>query len=255
MFVLMTLGFAACNLPILWKLPSAWRDRRDPALDGERDTDLWIWLFAAALSVGIGLRFFGHYYMQLVPPLALLAAGALVAQRAPCRHRHDRRGVVVGGRRSRPPGYFMQPFGPEPTYESVSRYLAANTDPDDKILVWGSVPEIYWASDRLPATRFLTTPTFLTGNHPGRPPTRSTPTPTADPRTGSTSTRTSPPHPPRYISTRRRRSSAAPSTPISSYPKLTQRSSRSSTATCARSKASPSTSASSPYTRGQGVER
>ena len=77
MFVLMTLGFAACNLPLLWKLPSAWHDRREPALDGERDTDLWIWLIAAALSVGIGLRFFGHYYMQLVPPLALLAAGAL----------------------------------------------------------------------------------------------------------------------------------------------------------------------------------
>ena len=47
--------------------------------------------------------------------------------------------------------------------------MAANTHPDDKILVWGSEPEIYWASNRLPATRFLTTPTFLTGNHPGRP--------------------------------------------------------------------------------------
>ena len=168
MFVLMTLGFAACNLPLLWKLPSAWHDRRDPALDGERDTDLWIWLFAAALSVGIGLRFFGHYYMQLVPPLALLAAGALA--------RSGRRAVtatIVAASLSAvafsAAGYFMHPFGPEPTYESVSRYVAANTHPDDKILVWGSEPEIYWASNRLPATRFLTTPTFLTGNHPGRP--------------------------------------------------------------------------------------
>jgi hypothetical protein len=31
------------------------------------------------------------------------------------------------------------------------------------------VPEIYWASGRRPATRFLTQP-FLTGNYPGRPP-------------------------------------------------------------------------------------
>jgi 4-amino-4-deoxy-L-arabinose transferase-like glycosyltransferase len=168
MFVLMTLGFAACNLPLLWKLPSAWHDRRDPALDGERDTDLWIWLLAAALSVGIGLRFFGHYYMQLVPPLALLATGALV--------RSGRRAVtttIVAASLSAvafsAAGYFMHPFGPPPTYESVSRYVAANTHPDDKILVWGSEPEIYWASNRLPATRFLTTPTFLTGNHPGRP--------------------------------------------------------------------------------------
>ena len=48
--------------------------------------------------------------------------------------------------------------------------MAANTHPDDRILVWGSEPEIYWASNRLPATRFLTTPTFLTGTHPGRSP-------------------------------------------------------------------------------------
>jgi 4-amino-4-deoxy-L-arabinose transferase-like glycosyltransferase len=168
MFVLMTLGFAACNLPLLWKLPSAWHDRREPSLDGERDTDLWIWLFAAALSVGIGLRFFGHYYMQLVPPLALLASGALA--------RSGRRAVTativaasVLAVAYSAAGYFMHPFGPEPMYESVSAYVAANTHPDDKILVWGSEPEIYWASNRLPATRFLTTPTFLTGNHPGRP--------------------------------------------------------------------------------------
>ena len=63
-------------------------------------------------------------------------------------------------------GYFFRPGVPEPNYESVSRYLATN--PDDPIYVWGSVPEIYWASGRRPATRFLTS-SFLTGNYPGRP--------------------------------------------------------------------------------------
>jgi hypothetical protein len=58
---------------------------------------------------------------------------------------------------------------PEPSYESVSRYLATTTGPDDPIYVWGSVPEIYWASGRRPATRFLTS-SFLTGTYPGRPP-------------------------------------------------------------------------------------
>ena len=66
-----------CNLPLLWKIPSAWRDRKLVALDGERDTDLWLWTLSAAVSVAVGLRFFGHYYMQLIPPLVLLAAGAL----------------------------------------------------------------------------------------------------------------------------------------------------------------------------------
>jgi 4-amino-4-deoxy-L-arabinose transferase-like glycosyltransferase len=168
MFALMTLGFAACNLPLLWKLPSAWHERRQPALDGQRDTDLWIWVIGAALSVGIGLRFFGHYYMQLVPPLALLAAGALA--------RSSRRAVnativaaSVLALAFSAAGYFMHPFGPEPMYKSVSRYVAENAHPNDRLLVWGSEPEIYWASNLLPATRFLTTPTFLTGNHPGRP--------------------------------------------------------------------------------------
>jgi hypothetical protein len=139
-----------------------------PALDGERDTDLWLWLVSAALSVAIGLRFFGHYYMQLVPPIVLLSAGALA--------RSGRRAVKLTivtaslfAVSYSAAGYFLHPFGPEPRYESVSLYVAANTHPDDKILVWGSEPEIYWASNRLPATRFLTTPTFLTGNHPGRP--------------------------------------------------------------------------------------
>jgi hypothetical protein len=66
-------------------------------------------------------------------------------------------------------GYVYRPGVPEPNYESVSRYLATTTNPDDPIYVWGSVPEIYWASERRPATRFLTSP-FLTGNYPGRPP-------------------------------------------------------------------------------------
>jgi len=37
--------------------------------------------------------------------------------------------------------------------------------------VWGHAPEVYWASDRLPATRFPTTG-FLTGASGGRPPDR-----------------------------------------------------------------------------------
>ena len=79
-FLFMTGMWALCNLPLLWKIPSAWGQRKLRALDGERDTDLWLWAISAAVSVAVGLRFFGHYYLQLAPPLALLAAGALVAR-------------------------------------------------------------------------------------------------------------------------------------------------------------------------------
>ncbi len=42
---------------------------------------------------------------------------------------------------------------------------------DQRVLVWGQAPEVYWASDRRPATRFATTG-FLTGATGGRPSSR-----------------------------------------------------------------------------------
>jgi 4-amino-4-deoxy-L-arabinose transferase-like glycosyltransferase len=166
--VLMSLTWAACNLPILWRLRSAWHNRRVRSRDGETDTDLWLWVLSAALSVMVGLRFFGHYYLQLVPPLVLLTVGALA---------RGKRSIAIGtiafaavlAVAFSAAGYFMHPFGREPQYQTVSRYLADHTQPSDRILVWGSVPEIYWASDRRPATRFTTTLGFLADNQPGRP--------------------------------------------------------------------------------------
>jgi 4-amino-4-deoxy-L-arabinose transferase-like glycosyltransferase len=166
-FLFMTATWAAMNLPLLWKLPQAWQSRARRALDGRSDTDLWLWLASAAVSVAIGLRFFGHYYMQLVPPLALLAAGALSRSSRRSANRILAAALTCGLAFSAA-GYFMHPGVAEPNYQSVSRYLASTTNPDDPIYVWGSVPEIYWASGRRPATRFITAP-FLTGHYAGRP--------------------------------------------------------------------------------------
>jgi 4-amino-4-deoxy-L-arabinose transferase-like glycosyltransferase len=168
LFFAMTLMFVLCNLPLLWRIPKAWTDRKLVALDGQRDTDLWLWLVSAAISVAVGLRFFGHYYIQLLPPLALLAAGALARGSTVWAKRAVAFALVVGLAFSAT-GYFFKPGTPEPNYETVSKYLATTTNPDDAIYVWGSVPEIYWASERRPATRFLTS-SFLTGNYPGRSP-------------------------------------------------------------------------------------
>jgi hypothetical protein len=167
-FLFMTGMWALCNLPVLWKIPSAWGQRKLAALDGQRDTDLWLWVLSAAVSVAVGLRFFGHYYIQLAPPLALLAAGAIVRGTRKSADRAVAFALAIGVLFSAA-GYFFRPGVPEPSYESVSRYLATTTGPDDPIYVWGSVPEIYWAAGRRPATRFLTS-SFLTGTYPGRPP-------------------------------------------------------------------------------------
>jgi len=220
MFVLMTLGWAACNLPILWTLPRSWRTRRAATDDGERDTDLWLWVLSGAVSVAVGLRFFGHYYLQLVPPLVLLTAGAL---------QHATRRAVRGtlalalacGVMFSAAGYFLTPFGTEPEYETVSRYLAARTGPEDRIFVWGNVPEIYWASGVRPATRFPATQSLIAENHAGR---TEAPKPRElDPQVWTWLFRDLRNHPPKFIvDTSDTTIRGADRSPLSHYPRLEQ---------------------------------
>jgi hypothetical protein len=65
-------------------------------------------------------------------------------------------------------GFLVRPFNEKAQYKPVSQYLKERAGPEDRILVWGHVPEIYWASGKRPATRFLTSG-FLSGWEPGRP--------------------------------------------------------------------------------------
>jgi 4-amino-4-deoxy-L-arabinose transferase-like glycosyltransferase len=164
MLAIMTVAFAAANLPIVWTLPRAWRERRTA---GRGDTDLWLWLLSAILSVAVGLRFFGHYYLQLLPPLVLLTAGVLARSsgRAVKRTIALSAGIATAFAGL---GFLVRPFNEKAQYKPVSEYLKVRANPEDRILVWGHVPEIYWASHRRPATRFLTSG-FLSGWEPGRP--------------------------------------------------------------------------------------
>lgn len=218
MFVLMTLGWAACNVPILWTLPRSWRARRTPAADGETDTDLWLWVLSGAVSVAVGLRFFGHYYLQLVPPLVLLTAGAL--QHATRRAARNTVALALScGVLFSAAGYFLTPFGDEPAYETVSRYLAARTGDDDRVLVWGNVPEIYWASGVRPATRFPATQSLLAANHAGR---EQPPEPDElDPKVWTWFFRDLRRHPPKFIvDTSNTDIRGADRSPMSHYPRL-----------------------------------
>lgn len=178
LFLVMTLAFVASNLPIVWSLPRAWRERKRPSLaradgavaDGQwagPDTDLWIWLASAALSVAVGFRFFGHYYLQLLPPLCLLSAGALMTRGRQLVKATVALAVVVAVGFSLL-GFWVKPWGDHPKYELVAEYLDTHTQVSDKIFVWGHMPEIYWASDRRPASRFITSG-FPVGDWGSRP--------------------------------------------------------------------------------------
>ena len=155
--------FGSAALVVL--LPFAWRARR-------ADRDLWLWLASAVIAVAIGFRFFPHYYLQLLPPLALLATRGVDVISRP----HRRRALaVVGLLAVVSTTFFLVPaFTQGETRDTrvalaVAQYVRQHTRHGQRVLVWGQAPEVYWASDRRPATRFATTG-FVTGTSGGRPP-------------------------------------------------------------------------------------
>ena len=130
--------------------------------------DLWLWLAGGAVGVLAGMRFFGHYYLQLLPPLVLLAAAALPAVTANARR------VATGAMAVSAAVMCAVAFLPADErgllpYGAIAAEVRKLTAPEDTVLVWGEFPEIYWAADRDPATRFIHTG-FLTGNSGGRDP-------------------------------------------------------------------------------------
>jgi hypothetical protein len=156
-----TLWFVLANVALVGLAALAWRRRR-------LDVDLWLWAASAVVAVATGLRFFGHYYLQLLPPLALLATRPLVTA-------SRRAWAATAVALAVPIAFFAhQQVGTRPSHTEVvaadlTRYVRRTVGPDDRILVWGHLPEVYWRSGRPPATRFETTE-FLTGESGGRPP-------------------------------------------------------------------------------------
>ncbi len=161
--LIQTLWFVLANLAlvVLAVIASRW---------WRRDLDLWLWVAAALVAVATGFRFFGHYYLQLLPPLSLLATGPLV--RASWRALTAVAVVVAV-----PVAFFLdKSFATGPSHTDVvasdlTAYVRRAVAPNHPILIWGHLPEVYWRSGRPPATRFATTE-FLTGQSGGRPPSR-----------------------------------------------------------------------------------
>ena len=129
--------------------------------------DLWLWLLSGAVAVTVGVRFFGHYYFQMVPAAVLIGAPVLATAA-----RHWQRLAVgllaVTAAVCTIVGFFPTGDAAEIPYAEIAARVHDETDDGDRVFVWGDLPEVYWSSSRRPATRFIHTG-FLTGNSGGRP--------------------------------------------------------------------------------------
>lgn len=130
------------------------------------DLDLWIWLGVGLLSVVAGFRFFGHYWMQVLPPLVLLTAPYVNRCSRALRRTF---GCLVGATAA---VFWVMAWVPNrvhrlPEAGPLVAVVRAETTPSQRIAIWGAYPEVYWESDRLPAGGLILTD-FLVGKAAGR---------------------------------------------------------------------------------------
>lgn len=131
------------------------------------------WISAALLAAAMlslaaaaaGGRWLGHYYLQVIPPLVLVAALAPGQERL----RAVATAIVAAGALVFTGVGFWRLHLAENTRETrvevaeAVRFVRDRTRETDRMLVWGYGPDFYERSGRRPATRHLTPATTVTG--------------------------------------------------------------------------------------------
>jgi 4-amino-4-deoxy-L-arabinose transferase-like glycosyltransferase len=159
-----TLTFVAACLPLVIGAMLTCRDKDEiwAGKTAERTALLGL-LAVSAIGAAAGARFYPHYYVQLIPPLVLLAAPYYAR---------------LWSRTIRPPNWLLRPavtyawlvltviafliihwigLASRRVPSEAGRYLFTHSSREDKIFVWGQTPEIYLHARRRPACRYITT--------------------------------------------------------------------------------------------------
>ena len=156
-------GAVSVAVFVAFHLVSVWFSGRSPLA---RHPDLWLWVGTGLVAVAAGYRFYGHYWMQVIAPLSLLAADEL---RTRDRITQRRSGQVVAATAvvalvlAWAPGTVRELPDPTP----LADFVVAESTEHDTVLVWGNFPEVYWESERAPAGGFVSMD-FVTGRSGAR---------------------------------------------------------------------------------------
>jgi 4-amino-4-deoxy-L-arabinose transferase-like glycosyltransferase len=154
-----------------------WRERRQT-----RTRFLGGLCVASLIALFSGSRFFGHYWIQAFPAVALFGVAAWRALTAGGRKSRVLLMVAVGigciiaaaryptwrswDRYAPPRGVSFYALGTEQAERSVGDFAREHTTPDETIAVWGYCPQIYYHAQRLPGVRDYLCH-YVTGYSPG----------------------------------------------------------------------------------------
>ncbi|HEX3088314.1 MAG TPA: hypothetical protein VHQ23_06635, partial [Ilumatobacteraceae bacterium] len=130
------------------------------------DIDLWVWVATGLAAWAAGLRFFGHYWLQVVPPVVLLAV-PVVARWTGRARTAAFVGVVVPAAVAWILLFVPGSFHDRPDPSTLANYVSAHTTDSDRVFVWGSYPEVLVAAERLPTGGLVHTD-FVVGRSGGR---------------------------------------------------------------------------------------
>jgi hypothetical protein len=155
------------SIAVVWvgAVAGAWRWKRlAPA-----QQVIVAWLVVSVPGSLAGGHLSWHYFIQVMGPLALVAAFAIDRGLSTPMRRWIAAATMAGlavpmlgwgwfDLVSDPLTYDFS--APVPQHQAVADYIAAHTRPDDRVFVWGVWPALYVESDRIMASRF---PGFLRG--------------------------------------------------------------------------------------------
>jgi 4-amino-4-deoxy-L-arabinose transferase-like glycosyltransferase len=159
-----TLTFLGACLPLVIGAILACRDKDGIWVGRTAERTALLGLLAAsAIGAAAGARFYPHYYVQLIPPLVLLAApyyARLWSQMIRPPYWFLRSGVTYAWLALTITVFSIKHWtglAPRRVPSEAGRYLFTHSSPADRIFIWGQTPEIYLDAHRRPASRYITT--------------------------------------------------------------------------------------------------